>query len=115
MLLVKSYPCLQLAKQINQDVSKIWDIFYAVIGAKKKNWMYSDFLEDCVCKQDNKFEGQNPKVLFIVDNWIPEEIIPEELTLKEFANFDNTAAAAESIFSDESSLQWCVNWRNQPK
>ena len=30
--------------------------------------MEIDLFEDSVCEQDNKFEGQNQKVLMIVDN-----------------------------------------------
>ena len=35
---------------------------------QKRSWMECDLFEDWICEQDHKFEGQNRKVLLIVDN-----------------------------------------------
>ena len=35
---------------------------------QKRSWMECDLFEDWICEQDQKFEGQNRKVLLIVDN-----------------------------------------------
>ena len=34
----------------------------------KNSWMENNLFKDWVCEQDKEFEGQNRKVLWIVDN-----------------------------------------------
>ena len=48
-----------------------FETFFLLLQEPKKSWMDSDSFEDWVREQDNKFEGQNRKVLLILDNFLP--------------------------------------------
>ena len=56
-----------MAKQINQDVSKILNNFLAATG-DKKSWIDSDLFKEWVREQNKKFECENRKILLIADN-----------------------------------------------
>ena len=49
-------------------------MFFAATGWEK-SWKDSDLLEDWDREQDNKFEGQNQKVLLILDNFPADPVI----------------------------------------